>query len=176
MGRWILSLALALAVGERVEVERLEVQRAMQNRSLHQEPSSDLDQTVRKKNWECGEPEGKKDMVKNPKKKAAYMVYNHLKLKVCPQERGSIWQVVKPEVSVTSERCTSSITGRKDSSGCLSVPWAIGQGFCGMVMGRFSKLYPRTDGTAVVLCSDLLDPYTVRTYKVDDFERSTRWY
>ena len=58
---------------------------------FNQEPSSDLDQTVRKKNWECGEPEGKKDMVKNPKKRPGDGFTHRLGLLLVSLQKNSTW-------------------------------------------------------------------------------------
>ena len=97
---------------------------ALENRS-HQSHAGelgepvDLDGTVAKKGWECGKPADdvpNRELVKNAKKKAQYLIYNWLKKSVCPPSLGEKEQhwVARPPSVLDQKRgkpCKSSITG-----------------------------------------------------------------
>ena len=92
---------------------------ALENRS-HQSAGEfgpvDLDGTVAKKGWECGKPADdipNRELVKNAKKKAQYLIYNWLKTDVCPDEKEKHWVARPPQVldHKRGKPCKSSITG-----------------------------------------------------------------
>ena len=109
-------------------VEALETR---ENRGFSAGPPVDLDGTVAKKGWECGMPEKdvpNRELVKNAKTKAQYLIYKWLKKEVCPEQQSKYWRAMRPWDIGKKERgepCKSTITGAlaisKDGVGRLVV-------------------------------------------------------
>ena len=87
------------------------------NRGFSAGPPVDLDGTVAKKGWECGMPEKdvpNRELVKNAKRKAQYLIYKWLKKKKCPEQQKLFWRAIRPFDIGKKERgelCKSDITG-----------------------------------------------------------------
>jgi len=88
-----------------------------ENRGFSAGPPVDLDGTVAKKGWECGKPEKdvpNRELVKNAKRKAQYLIYKWLKKEVCPLQHSQFWRAMRPWDNGKQERgelCKSTITG-----------------------------------------------------------------
>lgn len=161
---------------------------ALQNRSgmsMSSGPPLDLDGTVAKKGWECGQPEKdvpNRDLVKDAKSKAQNLVYNWLKTDVCPEEKQHFWRAMRPSVldEKRGEPCKSSITGTEDSIGCMKLDWDLDAGNCGSHQGRDrrgrERTYETKRGTATVLCSDIMSETVRRKYGVDQLKSSIAWF
>ncbi|CAL1150257.1 unnamed protein product [Cladocopium goreaui] len=175
---------------------------ALENRS-HQSHAGelgepvDLDGTVAKKGWECGKPADdvpNRELVKNAKKKAQYLIYNWLKKSVCPPSLGEKEQhwVARPPSVLDQKRgkpCKSSITGQEDSIGCMKFHWDLDVGECGsklvsqvqspeekkLNIKAMQDRFTVKGGTATVLCSDLMSESVRKTYPLDHFSGDTIW-
>ncbi|CAL1152521.1 unnamed protein product [Cladocopium goreaui] len=151
-----------------------------ENRGFSAGPPVDLDGTVAKKGWECGKPEKdvpNRELVKNAKRKAQYLIYKWLKKEVCPLQHSQFWRAMRPWDNGKQERgelCKSTITDAEDSLGCMHFKWELDEGNCGWHDGRDRRgrprIFPTIRGKATVLCSDIMNATVLKSYPLD------HWY
>lgn len=158
------------------------------NRGFSAGPPVDLDGTVAKKGWECGMPEKdvpNRELVKNAKRKAQYLIYKWLKKKKCPEQQKLFWRAIRPFDIGKKERgelCKSDITGAEDSLGCMHFKWELHEGNCGWHDGKTSwgrlGTFRTTKGKATVLCSDIMNATVLESYPLDHWYDSDNigWY
>ena len=119
---WLLVLVTVvtpIAAIRDVGTEASDLVDALENRENRDfsGPPVDLDGTVAKKGWECGKPEKdvpNRELVKNAKTKAQYLIYKWLKKEVCPEQRSKFWRAMRPWDEGKKQRgelCQSTITG-----------------------------------------------------------------
>lgn len=182
---WLLVLVTVvtpIAAIRDVGTEASDLVDALENRENRDfsGPPVDLDGTVAKKGWECGKPEKdvpNRELVKNAKTKAQYLIYKWLKKEVCPEQRSEFWRAMRPWDEGKKQRgelCQSTITGAEDSLGCMHFKWELDKGNCGWHKGEDrrgrSKTFPTVRGYATVLCSDIMNATVLTSYRLD------RWH
>mmetsp|Transcript_37802 Transcript_37802/g.70538 ORF Transcript_37802/g.70538 Transcript_37802/m.70538 type:complete len:195 (+) Transcript_37802:67-651(+) len=146
-----------------------------------------LDGTVAKKGWECGKPEedvANRELVKDPKTKGRYLVYNWLKKDACQGAAADKWRVMRDGVDREERKsqCKSSITGAWDDHGCMTVEWRIDNNKCWM-RGRNSDgtfnnevVKKRSEGAVTVTCNDIMNASVLAKYSVDRFDDSNMFW